>query len=137
LQWEAHVTQGACKLFISQEALDRWISESRASIDGDELTDQSASRRFRLVSAVRFLSEVSGQPDGPALVGKVKDVDQLAVLKAEHMRDSVILGDNAYLVQEGFVGTLVVADARAEPAKPRARAATIASLQAFFLNNVK
>lgn len=128
---------GPCRLFLSQEALDRWISDGRASIDGDELNDKETGQKFRLVTAVRFLSEVTGQADAANLVGKVKDVDQLAQLKAEHLRDSVVLGDNAYLVQEGFAGTLLIEDAKPEAPKPRARAATIASLQAFFLNNVK
>jgi hypothetical protein len=129
----------ACRLFISQEVLDAWIAAGRAVIDGEELTDKSTGQKFRLVTGVRFLTEVAGQPDGPQLVGRVKDVDQLAQLKAEHMHDSVILGDNAYEVQQGFVGTPLVEELRqaADAPRPKPRAATIASLQAFFLNNVK
>ena len=128
---------GSCRLFISQEALDTWISEERAVIDGEELTDKKLNQKFRLITGVRFMSEVTGQADAAELVGKVKDVDQLAALKAEHMHDSVILGDNAYTVQMGFIGTPLVVELPADVPKPRPRAATIASLQAFFLNNVK
>jgi hypothetical protein len=124
-------------LYLSQEALERWISEGRAKIEGEELTDTSTGQKFRLITGVRFLAEVTGQPDAPELVGKVKDIEQLEQLKAEHMRDSVILGDNAYNVVEGFVGTPLVQEVAAAAPKPRPRAATIASLQAFFLNNVK
>jgi hypothetical protein len=126
----------ACRLFLSQEALERWIGEGRAKIDGEELTDTTTGQKFRLITGVRFLAELTGS-DAAQLVGKVKDVEQLEALHAEHMRDSVILGDNAYNVVEGFVGTPVVVEAAAPAPKPRARAATIASLQAFFLNNVK
>ncbi len=126
-----------CRLFLSQEALERWISEGRAKIDGEELTDTSTGQKFRLITGVQFTAELTGQDDGQKLVGKVKDVEQLESLKAEHMRDSVILGDNAYSVVEGFIGTPVVQEAAAAVAKARPRAATIASLQAFFLNNVK
>jgi hypothetical protein len=123
-----------CRLFLSQEALDVWLSEGRAKVDGEELTDMQTGYKFRLITGVRFVSEVTGSPDTAQLVGKVKDAEQLEALKAELMSGSVVLGDNAYEVQEGFVGTLVpVADAP----KPKPRAATIASLQAFFLNNVK
>jgi hypothetical protein len=128
---------GSCRLFLSQEALDNWVADGRCEIDGEELTDKSTGQKFRLITGVRFMSEVTGQQDAPALVGKVKDVEQLAQLKAEHLHDSVVLGDNAYLVQEGFVGTPLVQDLPADAPKPRPRAATIASLQAFFLNNVK
>ncbi len=126
-----------CRLFLSQEALEQWISTGRAAIDGEEMTDTSNSRKFRLLTGVRFLSEVTGSPDASVLVGKVKDVDQLAQLKAEHLHDSVILGDNAYSVQPGFVGTPVVQERPANAPKPKPRAQTIASLQAYFLNNVK
>lgn len=124
----------ACRLFISQEALDEWLTEGRAKVDGEELTDTKLNQKFRLITGVRFLKEVTGGPEGEPLVGKVKDAEQLEALKAELMSGSVILGDNAYEVQEGFVGTAVVQEA---VAKPKPRAQTIASLQAFFLNNVK
>jgi hypothetical protein len=127
---------GICRLFISQEALDRWLSEGRAKVDGEELLDASTGQKFRLITGVRFVSEVTGAPDTAELVGKVKDADQLEALKAELMSGSVILGDNAYEVQEGFVGTPIVKESTDAP-KPKPRAQTIASLQAFFLNNVK
>lgn len=126
-----------CRLFLSQEALDVWLGEGRAKIDGEELTDTQTGHKFRLITGVRFVSEVTGSPDTAQLVGKVKDAEQLEALKAELMSGSVILGENAYEVQEGFVGTPVVAVADTGVAKPKPRAATIASLQAFFLNNVK
>ena len=126
-----------CRLFLSQEALDVWLGEGRAKIDGEELTDTQTGHKFRLITGVRFVSEVTGSPDTAQLVGKVKDAEQLEALKAELLSGSVILGENAYEVQEGFVGTPVVAAADTSVAKPKPRAATIASLQAFFLNNVK
>jgi hypothetical protein len=123
-----------CRLFLSQEALDQWLTEGRAKVEGEELTDTRTGQKFRLITGVRFLAEVTGAPDSAQLVGKVKDAEQLEAMKAELMSGSVVLGDNAYEVQEGFVGTLI---ATADAPRPRPRAATIASLQAFFLNNVK
>src|SRR5688572_23182529 len=114
---------GVCRIFLSQEALDTWLGEQRAKVEGEELVDLKNNQKFRLVTGVRFLSEVSGLPDEAKLVGKVKDADQLAELKAEHLHDSVILGDNAYEVQEGFVGTPVAVEVAAA-AKPAPRAAT-------------
>lgn len=128
---------GTCRLFLSHDALDGWLREGRATIDGEELLDKTTGNRFRLITGVRFLQEVTGGPDAHQLVGKVKDVEQLAQLGAEHQATSVILGDNAYDVQEGFVGTPIVQEPLVAGARPRPRAATIASLQAFFLNNVK
>lgn len=140
------------RIFLSQEALDTWISEGRADIQGDLLVDKKGNRRFQLREGVRFLSEVSGGVDAETLVGRVKDLEQLAAMGGEVMSDSVVLGELAYEVQPGFVGKALPADARAEPtkeitlppeeAKPspesqKQQRQTIQALQAFFLNNVK
>lgn len=128
-----------CRLFISQVALDAWLNEGRAEIAGDELRDTATGTRFQLREGVRFLAEVSGQHDSYDLVGKVKDLEQLTALQGEHMADSVVLGDNAYEVQQGFVGTALQPERASQPdvsgVTPHRQ--TIAALQAFFLNHVK
>lgn len=95
---------GVNRVFLPQETLDAWLSEDRIDVDGDVMTLRPEGQRFRLKTAVRFLEEVAGGGDEPALVGKVKDLDQLGELGGEHCADSVLLGDNAYQVVEGFVG---------------------------------
>ncbi len=142
----------ASRIFLSQEALDAWIGEGRADVQGDVLTDAIDGRRFQLAGGVRFLSEVTGAGDASELVGRVKDLAQLAELGGEHMADSVILGELAYEVQQGFVGRALTTSAEASAmkeatlpvidAKPAAEALqqqrqTLVALQAFFLNNVK
>jgi len=138
------------RIFLSQEALDSWISEGRADIQGDVLIDKVGGRRFQLLEGVRFLSEVSGGEDAEALVGRVKDLGQLAAMGGEYMSDSVVLGELAYEVQPGFVGRPVAKTARSErattpppveapstPETQKQQRQTILALQAFFLNNVK
>lgn len=138
------------RIFLSQEALDSWIGEGRADIQGDVLIDKVGSRRFQLLEGVRFLSEVSGGDDAEGLVGRVKDLVQLAAMGGEYMSDSVVLGELAYEVQPGFVGRPMAKTARSErattppptevPATPESQKQqrqTILALQAFFLNNVK
>jgi len=138
---------------MAQDALDAWVAEGKGEVQRDELLDRSTGRRFRLREGLRFLSEVTGTPDAHQLVGRVKDLDQLSALHGEHMADSVIVGENAYQVQQGFVGVVIAPEARAdaqaqalaaalapvaEPAEaPGGQRQTIAALQAFFLNNVK
>jgi hypothetical protein len=139
-------------MFLSQEALDTWISEGRADIQGDVLIDKTGGRRFQLREGVRFLSEVSGGDDADKLVGAVKDLEQLATMNGEYMSDSVVLGELAYEVQPGFVGRPIAAPVQAEatkeitlppeevkpnPESQKQQRQTIMSLQAFFLNNVK
>ena len=101
------------RVFFPQEALDGWIEEGRIALVGDELTTSPEARRFQLESAVRFMSEVTTGEDPNGLVGKVKTVEQLALVGGEHAPGSVIVGDNAYEVIDGFLGALMPADARA------------------------
>jgi hypothetical protein len=97
------------RVFFPQQALDTWLESGRATLVGDELTIVPEGRRFRLTSAVRFTAEVAEGRDPNDLVGKVKDLEQVAAFQGEHVSESVILGDNAYDVIEGFLGELLPA----------------------------
>lgn len=92
------------RLFVSQLAMDRWLSEGRVEVEDDRLTMVAEQQSFRIQTGVLFTSEVTGQGDAALLVGKVKDLEQLAALGADYSAGSVILGDNAYEVLEGFLG---------------------------------
>lgn len=92
------------RIFISQDTLGRWLSEGKASVDGEIMTWVAIRQRFVLQPAVHFVSEVSGTPDVPELVGKVKGMDDIRDMQGEHYADSVVLGENAYQVVEGFTG---------------------------------
>lgn len=94
------------RLFVPQEALEAWLSSGQVHVVGENLF--VGGQAFRLESAVRFVNEVAGGGDEPQLLGRVKTLEQLASLGGEHCAASVVLGDNAYEVIEGFV-------ARAEP----------------------
>ncbi len=95
------------RIFVPQEALETWVAEGRAQLLGETLLLEGIG--FALTGAVHFVSEVAGGGDEPALVGKVKTLSQLTELGGEHCAASVVLGDNAYEVVEGFV---------AQPEKP-------------------
>lgn len=94
------------RVFVPQEALEGWLSAGRVHMVGETLFVDGQA--FALEGALRFTSEVAGGPDEHKLVGHVKTMEQLAELGGEHISASVVLGDNAYEVVEGFV-------ARAEP----------------------
>lgn len=79
------------------------MADGRAHMTGDSMFIDG--NRFELTSAVRFVSEVAGGGDETGLVGRVKSVEQLGELGGEHAAGSVILGDNAYEVIEGFLAT--------------------------------
>lgn len=89
-------------LFVPHNVLDRWSEQGRVAVDGTILTLLSEKRSFALSSAVRFLKLEAGE-DQAGLLHKVKTTEALKALGAEHYRESVLLGDAAYQVQEGFL----------------------------------
>jgi hypothetical protein len=97
------------RLFISQDRMDNWTVEDRIKVDGDVMTLQGDGRAFKIVPAVRFMKVAGGDPDAHGLLGKVKTVEYLLQQGGEHYHDSVILGDVAYDVQNGFMGAPIPA----------------------------
>jgi hypothetical protein len=92
------------RLFISVDRLDAWTAEGRASLEGDRMTLTELNRAFAMVPAVCFVS-TNGQADDPNdLVGRVKSKPQLEAMGAEQLSSSVIYGDTAYDVIDGFIG---------------------------------
>jgi hypothetical protein len=95
------------RVFFPQEALDAWMTAGTIDLKGSELTIVAEGRRYRIAEAVRILREVSGTPDANELVGRVKSKPYLVELGAEVLEGSMILGDNAYDVVQGWTGTPV------------------------------
>jgi hypothetical protein len=98
---------GPNRVFFPQDSLDHWIGESRVDLVGNELVIKAENRRYRVVEAVRILSEVTGALELHDLVGKVKSLTFLSELGAEILENSMVLGDNAYEVMPGFMGTAI------------------------------
>ena len=108
------------KLFIPQTVLYRWVDTGKVTFDNEILTLLAEKKAYSVTPAVRFMKLVAGD-DTSGLLAKVRTLSKLQELGAEHMSDSVILGDTAYEVQEGFIG-VVLADtevaSREETLKP-------------------
>ncbi len=96
------------RLFISQERLDEWTMDQKATLNAGRLTLTELGRTFMVVPAVRFLKVAGDEPDPNDLINRVKTEEELVELGADLYMNSVIHGDIAYDVQPGFVG-------RAEP----------------------
>ena len=104
-------------LFLPQEKLDVWTAEGRIEI-GENTLEVPDTGGLDLTPALRFTGEVGGEGDSAGLVGKVRTLEEVAELGADHYRDSVILGDAAYEVIEGFLArTREAAGAPAQPGK--------------------
>ncbi len=95
---------GMNRVFLPQDALDRWSVEEKIDVEGDVLTIKEEARSYDLVPAVRFMTEVGGAGDAGGLLGKIKETGQLRDLGADYYPGSVIVGEAAYEVIDGFVG---------------------------------
>ena len=96
---------GQNRVFFPQDTLDRWLSEGTVDLTDRELVFKGYGRRYRIVEAVRVLGEVSGHPDPFDITGRVKSVSFVTELGAELLETSMILGDSAFDVVPGFLGT--------------------------------
>ena len=92
-------------MFFPQDTLDRWLSQGKADLTHRELVFKGWGRRYRIVEAVRVLGEVSGHADPFDITGRVKSVSFMTELGAELLDTSMILGDSAFDVVPGFLGT--------------------------------
>jgi hypothetical protein len=112
-------------LFVPQSVLDRWSEQGRIQVEGNVLVILGEQKSFALTSAVRFMKMEAGE-DRAGLLAKVKTTDALKQMGAEHYMDSVILGESAYQVQQGFLAdanALRRAAAASQPPAPKPQAA--------------
>ncbi|MGA9526309.1 MAG: hypothetical protein WBV82_32925 [Myxococcaceae bacterium] len=121
------------KLFLPQTTLEEWALEDRADLQDGKLVVPSEQGAWPVTPAVHFVKLVSGE-DGNKLVARVKTEGQLSDLGAEHMADSVLIGETAYEVVPGYLTEV----APPKPAIPRASSmeeTSSADLLAQFLLN--
>ena len=120
------------RVFFPQTSLDEWLGENRADIKGEELTLKSEGRRYRIIEAVRVMSEVTGADDPHELLGRVKTRAFLNELGAEILENSMIMGDNAYDVVQGFIGAPIGTFADYLKSTPGVKASTDETLLQGF-----
>jgi hypothetical protein len=92
------------RVFFPQTSLDSWISDGKVDFKGEDLLLKREGRRYRIIEAVLIVREVTGAGDPHEVLGRVKTRAFLTELGAEVLESSMILGDNAYDVIQGFVG---------------------------------
>lgn len=113
------------KLFLPHSLLEEWALSEQADLRDDALFVPGERQSYPLVGAVHFRALATGE-DHQQLLSKVKTHAQLAELSAEHMMGSVLLGETAYEVDDGYV--VAVPEAAQQP-----KASDDADLLAAFL----
>jgi hypothetical protein len=93
------------RVFFPQSAVDQWGIDGKIDLVNGELILLAEGRRYKVEEAVRIVTEVTGANDDRKIIGKVKAKRALDEIGAELLETSMILGDNAYDVVPGWVGT--------------------------------
>lgn len=96
------------RIFVSQRRVQQWTEEGRVTIDGNTMTLPELGRSFRLTEAFFIERMVAGSSDTLKLAGRVKTRNQIAVLGGEVFLNSLLIGDDAYEGDPGFVGEPIV-----------------------------
>ena len=93
------------RVFFPQAGVDQWGIDSKIDLVGGELILLADGRRYKVEEAVLVVTEVTGADDDRKIIGKVKPKRALDEIGAELLENSMILGDNAYDVVPGWMGT--------------------------------
>jgi len=93
------------RVFFPQTAVDQWGIDGKIDLVGNELILLAEGRRYKVEEAVRIVTEVTGANDDRKIIGKVKPKRALDEIGAELLETSMILGENAYDVVPGWIGT--------------------------------
>ncbi len=124
------------KLFLPQKTLEEWSMAEKADLqDGKLVVKEGGASSHPAISAVHFVRVVSGE-DTNQLVGRVKTQPQLQTLGAEHMADSVILGETAYEVAEGYLTEVQASTGGKGDPKKKAANPEADLLAAFILDKL-
>ncbi len=123
------------KLFLPEKTLEEWALSEKADLVEGKLVVKETNSSHPVIPGVAFSKTVSGD-DTQGLVGRVKTSTQLAALGAEHLQDSVILGDTAYEVVPGYVAEVAVPVTAKQDAKKKATSPEADLLAAFILDKL-
>ena len=104
------------KLFLPHATLEAWTVDEKADLKDGKLVLTETKAAYPAVSAVHLHKLVSGTDDHK-LLSKVKSDEQLRALGAEHMSDSVLIGETAYDVTQGFITEVAAPAAKADRGK--------------------
>ena len=111
------------RVFFPQSAVDQWGIDGKIDLVVGELILLAEGRRYKVEEAIRIVTEVTGANDDRKIIGKVKPKRALDEIGAELLETSMILGDNAYDIVPGWMGTATctLADHLLSPERMKAR----------------
>lgn len=91
-------------IFVSQEQMEKYLGDGVADISQQEVVlrlDRTYIGTFE--EAYYFIRNVVNPNDPKDMMGRVFTKEEIKNLNADIMQNSVIIGDDAYDVEEGFI----------------------------------
>ncbi|MGC8928020.1 MAG: hypothetical protein ACP5QK_08865 [Myxococcota bacterium] len=125
-------------IFISQEQMEKFVSDGVADITNRDIVlrlEKTYVGNFE--EAYYFLRNVINPLDARNMVGRVLTKEEVQNLKADIMQNSIIIGDDAYDVEEGFIVFEQGLDTKQTEPEKRSKTQEIKSLAALILQNLK
>jgi hypothetical protein len=100
------------RIYFAQTLIDQTLAQGRIQLDGDLVRLDAHGVPMQLfINPAVYFERIDGEgTDAQQLIGCVKSSQELAQMGAEHYDTSVVLGDLAYTVVPGFLGTPVGPD---------------------------
>lgn len=99
LAWEARVD-----FFISQKLLETWTEEGKAELTQNQLRLDGRGLSKKLEPAVHIVAIVSGD-DRNKHLGTVRTEKEVEQLRGELYHNSLLLDEEAYTIEPGFLAT--------------------------------
>ncbi len=126
-------------IFISQEQMEKLSGEGAADITNKDIVlrlDKTYIGNFE--EAYYFLRNVVNANDQRNMVGRVLTKDEVSKLNADIMPNSIIIGDDAYDVEEGFLIFEQGVQSHTETdTQKRSRTQELKSLASLILDNFR
>ena len=88
--------------FIPQSTLDSWMDQGKVDVQPDRLVDLATRQEFPMREGIHFVKVESGA-DVQGWSLKVKSLEEIRSVGAEHYMTSVIHGETVYFVEPGWI----------------------------------
>lgn len=126
-------------IFISQEQMEKYTMDGTADISSKDVVlrlDRTYTGTFE--EAYYFLRNVVNINDQRNLIGRVLTKDEISKLNADIMPNSIIIENDAYDVEEGFmIFEEGATEQKATKKEKGSRTQELKSLASFILDSLK
>ncbi len=93
-------------IFLKYSLLEELESTNKGNVSAEQILTLINKKKYKLEEAVIFKEKLDGVSN-KNLVGTIITISEVETLGYDLYMDTVIVGESAYRVEEGFKGTLI------------------------------